>query len=76
MRPETFDSMAGERARQIREHPGVPQRILDPTDPRYGKISPESRDRDADPTLDPTDPRYRKPRPTQRIPEHPAASES
>lgn len=39
MRPLIFDSTAGMRAREISAHPGVPLRILDPTDPRYGELA-------------------------------------
>ena len=35
---DSFDPTAGERARQIREHPDAPMPILDPTDPRYGQF--------------------------------------
>ena len=37
-RPQIMDPTAGERAREIRAHSGDPQRITDPTDPRYGKL--------------------------------------
>lgn len=36
MRPQTSDPTAGKRARAIHAHPETPQRIQDPTDPRYG----------------------------------------
>lgn len=38
MKRENSDPTAGARARAIREHPGVPQRILDPTDPQCGQL--------------------------------------
>lgn len=38
MRRENLDPTAGARARAIREHPGVPQHIPDPTDPRYSQL--------------------------------------
>jgi hypothetical protein len=37
MRSSTLDLTAGERARRIRLHPDIPERISDPTDPRYGR---------------------------------------
>lgn len=37
-RPQIMDPTAGERAREIRAHPADPQRITDPTDPRYGEL--------------------------------------
>ncbi len=37
MRAPTSDPTAGTRARMISAHPEVPQRISDPTDPRYGQ---------------------------------------
>jgi len=36
MRPPTSDPTAGERARSIRAHPGIPHALVDPTDPHYG----------------------------------------
>ena len=38
MRPPTMDPTAGETAREIHTHPGVPRPIADPTDPRYGEL--------------------------------------
>lgn len=38
MRPPDMDPTAGERARATRLRPGVPHRITDPTDPRYGRL--------------------------------------
>jgi hypothetical protein len=55
MRPQTFDPTAGERAREIRAHPGRPQRITDPTDPRYGKLLDHAGASDAQRIVDPTD---------------------
>lgn len=46
------DPTAGRRARQIREHPEVPQPVADPTDPRYGSV-----DEPDGWIQDPTDPR-------------------
>jgi len=65
MRPQTLDPTAGERARQIGRHRGAPRRVVDvdghrhvdPIDPRYGKLSPATRE-PAPRTGDPTDPRY------------------
>jgi hypothetical protein len=37
MRPHTEDPTAGTRARNIHEHPEIPQPNFDPTDPRYGE---------------------------------------
>jgi hypothetical protein len=58
MRPPTEDALAGERARKIRANPGAPQRVSDPTDPRYGKVPPETGERagNAQRIVDPTDP--------------------
>ena len=36
IRAPLTDPTAGERARQIHDFPYLPQRILDPTDPRFG----------------------------------------
>ena len=58
MRQPTLDPTAGERAREIREHPGTPQRITDPADPRYRElISGGAEDADSQRVLDPTDPK-------------------
>jgi hypothetical protein len=38
MRPLTLDPTAGKRARAMRERPGVPAPIPDPTDPRWGSV--------------------------------------
>ena len=58
MRPPMLDPTAGQRARTIRERPGVPQPILDPTDPRYRKLSLAHGDLAAESrsVFDPTDP--------------------
>lgn len=58
MRSPTLDPTAGERARRIRLHPDIPERISDPTDPRYGQIPPAAPNypRDARRIVDPTDP--------------------
>lgn len=62
MRPLIQDPTAGERARAIRVHPEVPQRISDPTDPRYGKVFPDPRERaSAQRIWDATDPEYGEP---------------
>lgn len=60
MRSPMLDPTAGKRAREIREHPGAPQRITDPTDPRYGELVPDTREQalDAQRVLDPTRPEY------------------
>jgi hypothetical protein len=52
------DSTAGRTARQIREHPNDPRRILDPTDPRQGTLLSDAREQaGAARIVDPTDPR-------------------
>lgn len=58
MRQATLDTTAGERARGISAHPGAPQRILDPTDPRCRGFSFEPWDpaSGARRIVDPTDP--------------------
>ena len=57
MSPPIHDVTAGRRAREIREHPGTPQVIVDPTDSRFGEI-PGVRERGAPRTEDPIDPLY------------------
>lgn len=58
MTEQPFDPTAGRTARQIREHPNDPRRILDPTDPQSGKFLPDTREQaDAPRIVDPTDPR-------------------
>jgi hypothetical protein len=54
VRPPLQDPTAGRRARAIREDPGAPELIRDPTDPRCGELSDPGA-----PELirDPTDPR-------------------
>jgi hypothetical protein len=54
------DPTAGRSAQAILEDPGAPRAIRDPTDPRYGKVSPgrDGRVGDAARVLDPTDPEY------------------
>lgn len=61
--PLNLDPTAGARARQIRKHPGDPQRIADPTDPRYGKLPPNTGHQAGgfSRAEDPTDPRYEEP---------------
>ena len=39
MRPPILDPTAGETARAARAHPEAAQRVLDPTDPRFGRVS-------------------------------------
>lgn len=58
VRPAISDPTAGERARNIREHPARAQQILDPTDRRCGESQPDDRARGAKARLvsDPTDP--------------------
>ncbi len=53
---EVPDVMAGDRARRIRAHPDEPERVVDPTDPRYGTPEREQT-RSAPAREDPTDPR-------------------
>jgi hypothetical protein len=59
MRSPTLDPTAGERARRIRAHPGIPEPISDPMDSRYGEIPgsgvPASAPRGRR-IVDPTDP--------------------
>lgn len=58
MRRQTFDPTAGERAREIRAHPGTPQRITDPLDPRYRElIFGVAEHADSQRISDPTDPK-------------------
>ena len=59
MRPLVLDPTAGERARAIHMGPGVPLRILDPTDTRFGML-PATDDAlsDAGRVFDPTNPEY------------------
>jgi hypothetical protein len=63
MRPPTVDPTAGERAREIRAHPGARRRIPDPTAARYGELLPDSGElaSDAPRTPDPTNPEYGRP---------------
>jgi hypothetical protein len=60
MRAASLDPTGGERAREIRRHPGAPQPVTDPTDARYGKLSPERDERESSGhrIADPTDPLY------------------
>ncbi len=44
MRPSDLDPTAGERARAARLRPGVPRRVTDPTDPRYGGLPGQTRE--------------------------------
>jgi hypothetical protein len=62
MRPPIQDPTAGLTARAIREHPGDPQPIRDPTDPRCEETWPGRDGRAGDPQLilDPTNPDYGK----------------
>ena len=57
MRPPILDPTGGETARATRAHPEAVQRVLDPTDPRYGRFS-AVRDPigDLPRIFDPTDP--------------------
>jgi len=63
MRPPSLDPTGGQRAREIRRHPGAPRRVQDPTDAHYGKLSPEPQQdaSDARRVEDPTDPLYGQP---------------
>ena len=58
MRSHTLDPTAGERARRIRLHPDIPQRISDLMDSRYGEIPPAAPTYpgEARRIVDPTDP--------------------
>jgi hypothetical protein len=59
-----LDPTAGERARAIRTSPGLPLRILDPTDIRFGAFPPADHALpDAGRVFDPTDPEYGRSRP-------------
>jgi hypothetical protein len=55
------DATAGERARAIRADPAGARRVLDATDPRYGKLGARPRARDPESVLDHSDPQYREP---------------
>lgn len=44
MRPSDLDPTAGERARAERLRPGVPHPVTDPTDPRYGRPTSQTRE--------------------------------
>ncbi len=58
MRRPTFDPTAGKRAREIRAHPGTPQRITDPVDARYRELTSGAAEHaDSQRIFDPTDPR-------------------
>jgi len=39
MRPPILDRLAGETVRAARVHLEAAQRVLDPTDPRFGRVS-------------------------------------
>ena len=39
MRPPILDPTGGETARATRAHPEAAQPVLDPTDPRFGRVS-------------------------------------
>jgi hypothetical protein len=58
VRPPIQDPTAGVSARAIREDPGAPRVIRDPTDPHCGELSQRSGERGPDRPriLDPTDP--------------------
>jgi hypothetical protein len=59
MTAPTLDLMAGERARAIHAHPGAPQSIPDPTDPRCREArDSQQTSGDSDRIFDPTDPEY------------------
>ena len=44
MRTPNLDLTAGETARRKRLDPDAPQRVTDPTDPRYGRLRPQTRE--------------------------------
>jgi hypothetical protein len=50
------DPTGGETARAIRTDPTLAEPVLDPTDPRYGQLSPQTGESEAGQILDPTDP--------------------
>ena len=58
MGPPTLDPTAGERARNIHQHPEVSQGMADPTDRRCGQLTPGGSERAGSLRLivDPTDP--------------------
>lgn len=58
MRPSVLDPTAGETARAARAHPEAIRRVLDPTDPRFGRLSAAHDTREAPRIVDPTDPEY------------------
>lgn len=58
MRPRVLDPTAGETARAARAHPEAVRRVLDPTDPRFGRLSPPGDTREVPRIFDPTDPEY------------------
>ncbi len=64
MRPHTLDPTAGERARNIQQHPEVPQHLEDPTDRRCGEFVPRATEHASGPgvIVDPTDPACGDPR--------------
>lgn len=57
MRPTTTDPTAGKRARRIRAFQGMPQRIVDPTDPRCRGDSAHGVNETRPLIFDPTNPR-------------------
>ena len=56
MRPRILDPTAGETARAARAHPEAIRRVLDPTDPRFGKLSSAGDPTEVPRIFDPTDP--------------------
>ena len=57
MRPPILDPTAGETARAARAHPEAAQRVLDPTDPRFGRVPTAGDPAGEVPRMfDPTDP--------------------
>lgn len=58
MRAPVLDPTAGERARRVHSHPGVPVRISDPMDSRWGGVAGAvpTRNEMPRPIVDPTDP--------------------
>ena len=56
MRRTIQDATAGQRARDIDEHPDRLRQIIDSTDPRFGELSRDKREA----VVDATDPRFGK----------------
>ena len=63
MRPPILDRTAGETAPPVRTHPAAGRRVIDPTDPRFGRLS-TARDPvgEVPRIFDPTDPECNRPK--------------